>query len=98
MSSTQLFFLCVYAFLPLALLFNVLYFFVVLVRLGDKGKVGWDAIWNFRQGKYVELYLSTLPEEERRKWHNVFLKNSIYILGGLLAVGMLALAVSWLSS
>lgn len=98
MSITQLFLFlslgCFVVFVPLAILFNALYFFVVLVRLGDKGKVGWDATWNFRQRKYVDLYLLTLTEDESRKWHNVFLRDSIYIMGGLWLIGIISMFIS----
>jgi hypothetical protein len=78
-------------------LFNVLYFCVVLLRIGDTGsKVKADSLINFRQQTYVAKYLELLTPQERSRWYNIYLKNWSTILLLLFSVGIVFLALSLL--
>lgn len=66
------------AFLAIVLLFNALYFFVVLPRLtSSRVALGGDMFVTFRQQRYVKAYLDLLTEEEKRRWFNVVIRHSI---------------------
>jgi hypothetical protein len=68
-------------------LFQVLYFCVVLPRIGDAGgKVKGDALLNVQQHRYVAKYLELLTTQERSRWYNIYLKNSRVIIVVLLLV------------
>jgi len=76
-------------------LFNVLYFCVVLLRVNDVGgKVGSDVFFNFGQLRYVREYLRLLAPEESSRWYNIFIKHSLAITVVLVLVFMATLALS----
>lgn len=94
---TKLFISSCIALLAVIVLFNVLYFCVVLLRLGDAGdKVSGDALLNFRQQKYVTKYLELLTAHEQSRWYNIFLKYSLTITSALFFICMSFLALSFL--
>jgi len=94
---TTLFICSWIAFAADIVLFNVLYFCVVLLRIGDTGgKVGGDALFNFRQQRYVTKYLELLTVQEQPRWYNVFIKHSSAITYVLFFVCMASLALSFL--
>ncbi|WP_158755820.1 hypothetical protein [Dyella sp. S184] len=91
--STLFFSSCIVFAADIAL-FNVLYFCVVLLRIGDAGgKVGGDALFNFREQKYVTKYLELLTAQEQSKWYNVFIKHASAITYTLFFVCMASLAL-----
>ncbi|EIL96455.1 hypothetical protein RHOFW104T7_00235 [Rhodanobacter thiooxydans] len=94
---TALFISTCFALLAVIVLFNVLYFCVVLLRIGDTGgKVSGDALFNFRQQRYVAKYLALLTAQEQSRWYNIFLKHSPTITLVLFFVCMSSLALSFL--
>jgi hypothetical protein len=94
---TTLFISSCIALLAVIVLFNVLYFCVVLLRIGDTGgKVGGDALLNFRQQRYVTKYLELLTAQERSRWYNIFIKHSLAITYALFFVCISTLALSFL--
>lgn len=88
-------FICSFiAFVADIVLFNVLYFCVVLLRIGDTGgKVEGDALFNFRQQRYVAKYLELLTVSEKSRWYNVYIKHSSAITYILFFVGGASLAL-----
>ena len=65
------------AFVVVVVLFNLLYFFVVLPKLSENEvKVSGDVFFGFRQYRYVRAYLGQLSKHERRRWHNIFIRYS----------------------
>jgi len=57
-------------------LFNILYFCVVLLRVNDAGgKVSSGAFFSLGPFKYVPEYLSLLSPLESSRWYNVFIKH-----------------------
>lgn len=96
---TTLFVSTCIALLAVIVLFNVLYFCVVLLRISDAGgKVSGDALFNFRQQRYVAKYLELLTAQEQSRWYNIFLKHSLTITLVLFFVCMSCLALSFLRS
>jgi len=94
---TTLFISSCIALLVVIVLFNVLYFCVILLRVGDTGgKVSGDALLNFRQQRYVTKYLELLTVQEQSRWYNVFIKHSSAITCALFFVCMASLALSFL--
>jgi hypothetical protein len=94
---TTLFISSCIALLAVIVLFNILYFCVVLLRIGDTGgKVGDDALLNFRQQRYVAKYLELLTAQERSRWYNIFIKYSLTITLILFLVCVSSLALSFL--
>ncbi|HEX7633784.1 MAG TPA: hypothetical protein VF427_00725 [Noviherbaspirillum sp.] len=76
-------------------LFNVLYFCVVLLRVNDAGgKVRSDAFFNFRPLNYVPKYLRLLTPQESSRWYNIFIKHSLAITAILALVFMATLALA----
>ena len=73
--STALFDYSLGAFIAFVIVFNLLYFFVILPRLSSSGvKLGGDVFFSFRQQRYVSAYLELLSDVEKNKWHNFFIK------------------------
>lgn len=61
------------------LLFRALFFFVVLVRLADKGirieeRSRFGALFDRSPRKELQAYFESLDEEERKRWFNRFLR------------------------
>jgi hypothetical protein len=82
----------VMAFLAYLSLFNILYFFVVLPRLRQTGQeVGFLALVNGFQQRYVNAYLETLNESDKRKWYNVILTHPFASAVLAWMLGMIAL-------
>jgi hypothetical protein len=77
------------------LLFSVLYFCVVLLRVVDAGgKVESGAFFNFGPLRYVPKYLELLTAQESSRWYNIFIKNWVAITSVLSLVFMALLALS----
>ena len=94
--STLFIFSCI-ALAVVIVLFNILYFCVVLLRIGDTGgKVSGDALLNFRQQRYVTKYLELLTVQERSRWYNIFIKHSLTITLVLFFVCLSSFALSFL--
>lgn len=67
-------------FVAFALLFNAIYFFVVLPKVRSVGKdVGLGAFVNIYQSRYIKIYWEALTEQEKRKWYNLIIKHSPFI-------------------
>ena len=66
------------AFAATLLLFNALYFFIVLPRL-TSGRVPLDGdiFVSFRQWRYVKAYLALLSDAERKYWYNQVIRFGI---------------------
>ena len=91
---TAIFDYSIAAFVAFVVLFNLLYFFVVLPKLTSSGvKLGGDIFVTFRQQRYVSAYLELLSDVEKNKWHNVFIKNSFAICLAVWLVGMVSLLI-----
>ncbi|KZC22528.1 hypothetical protein RHOFW104T7_00215 [Rhodanobacter thiooxydans] len=75
-------------------LFNVLYFCVVLLRVNDSGgKVASDALFNFGPLRYVPKYLELLTPQESSRWYNIFIKHCFAITIALVLVFLASLAL-----
>jgi hypothetical protein len=76
-------------------LFNVLYFCVVLLRVNDSGgKVTSGAFFNFGPLRYVPKYLQLLTPHESARWYNIFIKHCFAITIVLVLAFMASLALS----
>ena len=96
---TTLFISSCIALLVVIVLFNILYFCVVLLRIGDTGgKVSGDALLNFRQQRYVAKYLELLTAQEWSRWYNIFIKYSLTITFVLFFVCLSSFVLSFLLS
>ena len=96
-SMLTLYMCCWVALAADIVLFNVLYFCVVLLRILDAGgEVKSDLLLNIRQPKYVGRYLQLLTDEEKTRWYNVFLRHSSMITFVLLLLGLAFFAISLL--
>ena len=95
MNWPEVFKYSVMAFLAYLMLFNVLYVFVVLRRLRETGhEVGFLALVNTLQQRYVNSYLEILNESDKRKWYNRILKHPFVSAGSFWLIGMLAMFAS----
>ena len=82
------------AFVAFVVVFNLLYFFVVLPKLTSNGvKLGGDVFVTFRQQRYVSAYLELLSDVEKNEWRNIFIKNSFAICLTAWLVGMVSLLI-----
>jgi hypothetical protein len=82
------------AFVVAVLLFNVLYFFVVLPKLAENRiKLGGDIFVGFRQYRYVKAYLNLLSAVEQRRWYNLFIRHSFVAILAIWFLGMVAVAI-----
>ena len=76
-------------------LFNILYFCVVLLRVNDAGgKVSSDAFFNLGPFKYVPEYLRLLSPLESSRWYNVFIRHSLAATLVLFVAFLVILALS----
>lgn len=76
-------------------LFNILYFCVVLSRVNDAtGMVRSDAFFNFGPLKYVSEYLRLLTPQERSRWHNIYIRHWLAITSCLFVLFFILLALS----
>jgi hypothetical protein len=76
-------------------LFNVLYFCVVLLRVDDTGgQVASDAFFNFGPFRYVPRYLQLLTPKESSRWYNIFIKHWFAITIVAVVAFMASLALS----
>lgn len=82
------------AFVTFVVVFNLLYFFVVLPRLtSSRVKLDGDVFVTFRQQRYVNAYLQLLSDAEKNKWHNVLIRNSFAIGIAVWLVGVASLLI-----
>jgi hypothetical protein len=66
-------------FIGIVVVFNILYFFVVLPKLREAGRtIGGDGFVNVYQQRYVRAYFELLTDAEKRKWHNVIIRYSYF--------------------
>lgn len=87
------------------LLFRALFFFVVLVRLADKGirieeRSRFGALFDRSPRKELQAYFESLDEEERKRWFNRFLRLVPWVTDRghvMFVVGVHAVAL-WLLS
>jgi hypothetical protein len=83
-------------FVLAVLLFNILYFFVILPMLTERSfKLEGDIFFAFRQYRYVRAYLGLLPQAQRHRWYNVFIRYSFVVALAFWLVCMGSLAISW---
>ena len=76
-------------------LFNILYFCIVLLRVTDAGgQVKAGAFFSFGPLRYVPKYLLLLTPQESTRWYNIFIKHSLVITAVLAFVFMATLALT----
>ena len=76
-------------------LFNILYFCVILLRVSDAGgKVTGGAFFSFGPLLYVPKYLRLLTPQESTRWFNIFIKHSLAITVVLALAFIATLALS----
>ncbi len=90
------------AFIAVVVAFWVLFFAVVLVRLGDADVKVKGSRWSFLIVKWpaeeLAAYKKLLRPKEHRRWYNWYLLNASSIAGWLLAAAIVSLALSLLGA